>query len=263
MKASERTELRNYTKPLDFEETSVFDKEPHGLKMHGNMTEEEQKLVATNKIFYSVKKVLKKPVKSLWDADISSTNPGYFDESGNFVLNGKPKKTFTSWLVKNGDLIEGPYTQKEIKCLIDDRSLLGKNIKRDFDRGFVEFNALVAAIPDFLYSKDLNRFFAENQAVEERQKDEFYDEVLVKEKNTKLGNFMRINHISANVDFIVKTIRGMRKIDAVRALGDITGLEEKGNNTLIDLIIEDMKVQILSDVDKDGFTINYNKRKAR
>lgn len=260
--ASDRTDqLRNMKKPADLEDTFILTDMPSPLKLHTGLTDAEQAMLAPGRVYFHPKKTYKKSMRgNMWNVDLGSSAPGYFDESGNFILN-KADKVSTLWFVKRGGTVEGPLTENEIKKAAETGALKDTQVKRDFDKGFVDSNGLLAALPAFYQSKSLNKYFVANQAAAERQTpDDFYSNVVTKERTSKLTNFLRSNNITASGDFLIKTIKGMTKQEAINAVRGITGLDRVENAILVELLVEDSSVQVLSDVDKDGFTTNSNNR---
>lgn len=259
--------LEAMKRPQDLVESEVLRREPIPLNIESSAEMNKQPF-SSSSVIYRVPKPAKKHVKNMWDVDIKHSGPGYFDQSGNFVLD-KQRKNATSWFTKTNDRVEGPFTDREVKELLEQSredcgKLAGIYIKRDFDKGFVSLEKLIADIPDIFDSKDLNRYFSQNQVVESSTKaDDFFEASIVNEKNSRLSNFMRNHEISASVDFIIKTIRDMKKSQAIEAVQNITGLDKTVNAALIDLIVEDAGYQILSDVDKDGFCINNDDKNRR
>lgn len=256
--------LKNMKKPDDLVDTPILNDVPSELKLFSGLTPEEQSMIACSKKCFQTKKPVKKTGKtSMWDVDISSTGPGHFDEAGNFILN-KSKKIPILWLVKRNGMIDGPFTEKEIKAMHDKGELSNSMIKREFDAGFVEYEKLCKEFPNFYYGANLSKFFVENQVLEQKEAhDDFYSVVVTKDRNSKLSNFMKKFNINAGVEFIKKNITGMRKADAIDAIADITGLDKSQNEILIDLIVEESDSQILKDVDKDGFESKTSHRSKR
>lgn len=251
--------LEAQTKPKDLQPSMFIQETPHDLfmkEMNLDTTFDSSKVISKNT------KVTRKVVKNVWDVDIKSSGPGYFDQNGNFVLD-KPKKIYTNWLVKRNNLIEGPFTEKEFKNFLLNVSSENVWVKRDSDKGFVLLDNLKNDLTlNFMTSKDLNKYFATNQVVEEHKKeDSFFDSPITNEKATKLNTFLRNYEVSASVDFIIKSIKNTRKSQAIEILQQITGLDRSVNTTLVDIIVESAGYQILSDVDKDGFYIGHSKRK--
>lgn len=256
--------LRNMKKPDDLVDTFILKDIPAPLKLHSILSYEDTAMLMAAKPSFATKKPFKKQAKGcVWNVDITSSAPGYFDEHGNFILD-KAQKVSTLWYVRRDGAIEGPLTEAEMKRLSENGGLAGTLVKRDFDKGFVPADGLIAAIPAFYNSKGLNKYFSANQIIEERERtDDFYSNVVDKEGNTKLSNFMKSNNITASVKFIINAIKGMRKQEAIDAVKGITGLERAENTILVELIVEKAETQILSDVDKDGFTINQTIRAGK
>lgn len=266
--ASKISVLEAVERPQDLAESEVLRHEPIPLNIESSSAELGKQPLSSAGAIYKIPKPVKKHIKNMWDVDIKHSGPGYFDQSGNFILD-KPRKSVTSWITKKNDKIEGPFTDREIKELleqsrVDHDGLVGVYIKRDFDKGFVSLEKLLFDIPDIFDSKDLNRYFSQNQVVESSSRaDDFFEASIVNEKNSRLSNFMRNHEISASVDFIIKTIKDLKKSQAVDAVQGITGLDKTVNTALVDLIAENAGYQILSDVDKDGFYINNDDKKRR
>lgn len=250
--------LKDIKKPEDLVETRILSDKSTPLKIHTGITHEEESLLNSPSVCITAKRLTKKVGRnqSMWDVDISSTGPGHFDDAGNFIMS-RSKKIPVNWLVKKGSVVEGPFTEKEMKAEAEKGNLKDTLIKRDFDKGYVCANNLMQKVPEFFTGENLNKYFFENQIVEAKDKqDDFYSNVVMKEKNTKLGNFMKQFNITASPEFIIKTISGMRKAEAIDSIASITGLNRSQNEILVELIIEHAKTQILKDVDKDGFEIS-------
>ncbi|ELA42892.1 uncharacterized protein VICG_00207 [Vittaforma corneae ATCC 50505] len=257
--ASHFKALDRMTQPSDLVKSPVILDEETPLRY---ISLENNGVVETNEMLYRNTRNTKKHIKSAWDVDIKAAGPGYFDEAGNYILS-KPKKIHTTWILKRNGSLEGPFSDKEFKLLLNTVSYANYWVKRDFDKGFVPLDKLVEEVPSFNF-KELNKFFAKNQVVEEYKKDdEFFETSVVNEKSTRLTNFLKNHEISASVDFVIKNIKNMRKADAIETLKDITGLDRCVNAALIDLIIESTDYQILCDVDKDGFYIGDEKKASR
>jgi len=263
--------LKEIRKPGDIIQSEILQEESSPLYCE-NISPAlcNQTMPASTVIFKPVKNV-KKNVKTMWDVDIKHTGPGYFDQEGNFILD-RPKKIQNSWIIQNNNKIEGPFTDKELKQIIEAEEKThfeGINIKREFDKGFVPLKNLLEDIPNLFDSstgapKELNKYFSKHQKIEESAKsDDFFEPSIVAEKNTRLSNFIRNHDISASVDFVIKTIKNMRKSQAIDAVQNITGLDKTINSAFVDLIIESAGFQILSDVDKDGFYINDREDRRR
>lgn len=260
-------DLTNMTRPTDMEESFIFQKSPSVLRIHKPLPASAEALLKDSKKIYFLKRVPKKAntsKPSFWNVDMAATAPGYFDEAGNFIMDSSDKVS-TMWYVKQNDAVRGPLTEGEVKKELESGALRGAQIKRTFDRGYVGVDALVAEIPAFYQSRSLNKYFVANQVVEEKAEatDNFYSDVVVKNQPSKLRNFLRAKSVTASTDFLVKTIKNMRKEDAIVALRGITGLDKADNTILVELLVEDANSQILSDVDKDGFTINQSGRNKR
>lgn len=256
------TQIENIKKPESLCETSVLlDKAvPLRIKESGNVDTP----FATARVLFRNSKSGKKPyTKNIWDADIKSSGPGYFDPSGNFILD-KPKRVVINWLVKRNNTIEGFFTEKEFVEFLNNVSPAGYWVKRDSDKGFVQLEKLLQDVPNFVTSKDLNRYFSQHQKVEETTKeDSFFDTPIFVEKSSRLTNFLRNHEISASVEFIIKKISGLKKAEAIETLIGVIGLDKEVSTALVDLIVENAGYQILSDVDKDGFYLGNDARRDR
>jgi hypothetical protein len=251
--------LNKMVAPEDLVKSAILLENAVQLRM---IIQEGSEVPQTSNMLYKSTKNTKKHMKNPWDVDIKATGPGYFDEAGNFILS-KPKGITASWLLKRNNSLEGPFTDKEFRDVINTISHANCMVKRDFDKGFVPLSKLIEEVPNLNF-KEVNKFFAKNQIIDEVKKnDEFFGSAIVNEKNTKLTNFLKNHEISASIDFIIKSVRNMRKVDAVESLKDITGLDKGVNTALLDLIIEEIDEQILCDVDKDGFYIGNNKKDNR
>lgn len=262
--ASKIPVLEAIRRPRDLVDSEVLRHEPSPLNIESVPVEVGKHPLSSADAIYKVPKAGKKHVKNIWDVDIKHSGPGYIDQSGNFILD-KPRKSANSWIIKRSNKIEGPFTDREVREILEQiREEQRKDvyIKRDFDKGFVSLERLLSDVSNIFDSKDLNRYFSQNQIVESISRtDDFFEASIVNERGTRLSNFMRNYEISASVDFIIKTIRDMKKSQAVDAVQSITGLDRTVNTTLIDLIVESAGYQILSDVDKDGFCISDDKKR--
>lgn len=253
--------LRATKRPEDLSDNFILNEEPAPLKLHTSLNKKEQSLLTAEKLFSHPRKTRpKKP--AMWNADISASTPGHFDEAGNFILTKDYKASFV-WFVKRDGKIEGPFSEQEIKKEALSGALKGALIKRDFDRGFVEADSLMEDTPAFYYSKSLNKYFSAHQIVDRHSHsdasasdDDFYSQPATSFHGSRLDNFLRNNNISASAAFLAKVITGRRKEESVGLLGDITGLGRVENTILVELLVEHAPEQILTDVDKDGFMIN-------
>lgn len=250
--------LEKMSEPVDLAKTEIIFGDTVPLR---SAAENMQSSVDTLDLLYRNTRGPRKHAKNPWDVDIKASGPGYFDEAGNYILN-RPKKIYTMWIMKKGDVQEGPFSDKEFKMLLANIDPTEYEVKRDFDKGFVPLNKLLEEVPSLGF-KDLNKFFTQNQVFEETKRDEdFFETSIVSEKSTRLSNFLKNHEISASIDFIIKNIKNMKKTDAIETLKDITGLDRCVNAALIDLIIEGANYQILSDVDKDGFYIGDERKQG-
>lgn len=254
-------QLEKMVAPKDLIKSSILTEESTPLRCSMQSSENQ---VDTNELLYKNTKNTKKHSKNMWDVDIKSTGPGYFDELGNFVLS-KPKKIIISWILDRNGSIEGPFSDREFRNMLGTIPRKNCLVKRDFDKGFVSLEKLLEEVPTLNF-KEINKFFSKNQIIQENKKDdEFFEESVVTEKSTKLTNFLKNYEISVSISFVIKTIKNMRKVDAIEALKELTGLDKHVCTMLLDLIIEDANDQILCDVDKDGFYVGdqrkHNKRK--
>lgn len=266
---SQIEKLRNMKRPEDLAHAQMLSDTPVPLRVHSGPTSSETALLEDSKKIYFTKKTFRKNGRGrMWSVDISSSAPGYFDESGNFILD-KSDKISTLWFVRKDAAegsIEGPLTCGEIRKAAEEGHLQGRWVKRSFDKGFVGADGLILAHPTFYHSRNLNKYFTENQVVDEKpssNSDDFYSDVVTRERSVKLTNFIKSNSITASVDHLVKTIRNMTKHEAVKAIRGITGLGAVENTMLVELLVEDASTQILSDVDKDGFMLNANGKGGR
>lgn len=271
-KFTEKIELlRNIKAPEDLVDSDILNNEHAKLYLETLFEElRDHPLNTETAIYRPPKSNFKKNVKNVWDVDIKHSGPGYFDHEGNFILD-KPIKNSNSWFIKEGESIKGPFNDKEIEDFIKSIGNRGSLIflKRDFDKGFVNLKEILSVFPSLPNSvnfKELNKYFMENQIIEKKDsvdKDDFFEETFVFEKNTRLTNFLRTHNICASIGYIIKSITNKKKAHAIDLVQRITGLDKSVNSALIDLIVESAGKQILLDVDKDGFTINFNDRRRK
>lgn len=252
--------LEKMARPKDLVKTPVILEDAVQLR---STTKGNTDSLDVSEILYRNTKGVKKHVKSPWDVDIKGTGPGYFDDAGNYILS-KPKTISATWILKRGDVLEGPFSEKEFNTKLRTVDISEYMVKRDLDKGFVSLSKLIEDVPSLEF-KELNKFFSKNQIVEERKKeqDSFFETSIVNEKNTRLSNFLKNHEISASVDYIIKSIKNMRKADAIEVVKDITGLSRCVNEDLVDLIVGSAGCRILSDVDKDGFSIVTERKSGR
>ncbi|KAI5149552.1 hypothetical protein ENBRE01_0974 [Enteropsectra breve] len=259
--------LRNYRRPDDLEDTSILNENPTPLYLFRELTAAEENAIncsidSNKKERNIAAKRSSKPAK----AYENGSNSGYFDDAGNFILH-KMEAVPVQWLLKKGEAVAGPLSEQELVAEIEKNGLAGAMIKRTFDKGFVCAESLQKEIPDFYHNKSLNHYFVTHQKVEKVERnDEFYCDVASTVKSTKLMNFLKSNSINASAEFIISSFKGMSKERAIDAISGITGLDKVKNTMLIELLVEESDVQILSDVDKDGYTIkkkhlNFKKTK--
>lgn len=256
--------LSDSKKPVDLVPTCIFTDEEHDLALSDPSA--ATSLTPAQILFHPLKTTKRATKSNMWTVDIGMSAPGYFDEAGNFVLNPS-KQLAVQWFIKRNDTCEGPFTEAEMQSKAKEGLLHGTEVKRDFDRGFVEADALLSVCSDLHKQKEISKFFTENQVIEESKEtnDDFYSDVIVKERlpgrrSSRLTNFLQNNHISASVDYIIKSITGKRKQEAIAILGRLTGMDLAKNIILLDLILEESGKQILSDVDKDGFALAADRR---
>ncbi len=243
-------------KPKDLEESEVLSEFPYELQITSNILEIET-LLSPDSIYFQRKGNFKKNNPK----GKATQNSGYYDDSSNSSQFKKEKKSY-NWFVKKGqNHSDGPFTDSEMKRLSDDGSLVDTLIRRDFDKGFVEYNKMIKEYPNFFLLKNLNKYFKENQILieneEESVKDNCFD---IKETdyspNPKLKNFLENCNVHIDPLVMIQNIKNMRKNNAIRKLKEITDLEINECTILVELLIESSKTQILSDVDKNGFIIN-------
>ncbi|KAI5168762.1 hypothetical protein PAEPH01_0400 [Pancytospora epiphaga] len=259
--------LRTIVKPEDLMSVRILSDSATPLRIHTGQTPSEASLLSnSDKIYFTRQRPVKKNKKiGMRNTDISNSAPGYFDDFGNFILR-ESDKIATLWLIRNeatSGSIEGPFTSEEIKRVSESGNLKGKWIRRSFDRGFVAADGLLAEHPGFYNSRNLNKYFAMNQVVEEEPlaeeaEDDFYSEVVTKASTTKLANFIKNNNISASVKQLVGAIKDLTKNEAIKTIRNITRLGVVENTMLVELLVENSNTQILSDVDKDGFMMNVS-----
>lgn len=249
--SSKLSEFNTTKEPFDLIPSSILEDQPRQLFL--NRVTAEMVDHQFNSVIVVVKPFKASRGANVWDVDLNAANPGYIDHDGNFIFE-KSKKIVNVWFILEDEKTLGPLDDQEVREYTPTSKTL---IKREFDRGFVTYSSLVAEFPDLQFKlKELNKFFSKNHIKEEKtNEDDFFDESILNEKNSRLRNFIRNHNVGASIDFIVKTITNKRRNTAVDLLYNITGLERSINAALVDLIVETAGKQILSDVDKDGFCI--------
>jgi len=166
-----------------------------------------------------------------------------------------------NFINSNDFTLEGPFATKEISQLANSGKLEGVYIRREFDKGFVSFDRMARELPDFIYSERINRYFVENQIVSAAEHSSSCETAHARE--SRVANFLKNKNINATIEFLVKSIKGQSMFKALKTISGITLLGEEDNRVLIDLIVKETDYQVLSDVDKDGFKVEYLAKKSR
>jgi len=250
------------SKPEDLIDSFILNDHPLPLKIHTGLSEDElMYLSPTVTKDSSAPRKRRKEYERPRDSDYNEG--GHVDDAGNFSMSRKPRAT-VQWYVRRNTEIKGPFTNDEVKKMASADELEEAEIKRSFDRGYVDASKLIAEHPYFYESKGLNQFFIDNQKIEEGEdkREEFFNETVSMNVSPKLMNFFKTYRINTTGDYLIRYLKGMKKSAAIGALKNVTGLERPENEMLIDLLIEESKEKFLSDVDKNGFMMNTNKSKG-
>lgn len=249
----EKEELQNLreVKPAGFKEVFVFG-EPHELFVLTN-DEEVITTMNTKKCFTSANK--KKRI-----------GKGEDDTGAHTEGQTYKKTTYSKWIVQRRNaegefVLEGPYVNKEMRNLLYADYLRGTNVKRDCDQAFLPFEEVYEAYQNFIYTDNdlLTKLYSMSI-----KKDTL--EPKVETKNIvapKTNMFLRKKEVDMSYEAVMDLVKNKSRSGAVESLKQVLRLDEKNCNTLLDLIVEETKRQILVDVDKDGFVIQKDRRKRQ
>lgn len=226
--------------------------------------------VASRKGTWPQKKAPKKESESMWDVDLARADDGHFDQRGNFVI-GEPQSPSFLWLVKSGDSIQGPLTDREMRTKADSGELQGTLVRRDIDKGFVSYDNLSSDLGNFLSSEKLDEYFEKHAAVKKpvEKPQEFFDDLSslslkrhpkkdldrskILEACIKSRSFLHSRNPSVSLGLVERKISGKPFLDAVKIISTIAGLDKAECEEFLNLFLDESKLSILSDICPDGF----------
>jgi hypothetical protein len=277
---------------LDFEETLMTEEKLEKPKLFQDYTPDEKFCISRRRILAIVgKKPLSGQKKgarreeSMWDVDLSKADEWHFDSKGNFTVGKSTEMPSQSWLVSKNSVIFGPYTERELRDRIDGGELKDALVKREDDRGFVHYEEIARDLgAEFYSSERLNGYFEENVAASKPvvTHAEFFDDLSslslksyakkstesfkVIEQCVRTKSFLLSKNSSIKLSQIEKGITGKTLSEAVSIVSRIVGLSRSESQELIELLLEESRLPILSNVECDGFIKaeqkpkKYNKR---
>jgi hypothetical protein len=265
-------------KDFSFEETLLAEEGSEKPKLLQDYTHEEKLCVSKKKILAIVGKKPQfgqkrgaRKEESMWDVDLSRAEEGHFDARGNFTLGRSPGAPSPFWLVSKNSVIFGPYTERELKAKLDGGELRDTLVKRENDRGFLCHEDIARDLgADFYRSEKLDRYFEEHAAVPKPvvTQTEFFDDLSslslknyarkdvdskLIEQCTRTKNFLLSKNSSIKLSQIERSITGKSLSEAVNIVARIVGLPKPESEELIEMLIEESKLPILSNVCCDGF----------
>lgn len=228
-------------------------------------------LAVTNKKgHWAQKRTFKRESESMWEVDLSRADQGYFDQKGNFSV-GEPECQQPSWLVKKGTGVYGPFTEREMREKMCRGELEDSLVGRDTDKGFVPYSSICTDLGDFLSSGRLDEYFEEKVVVERTatKQQEFFDDLSsvsvkiggsgdversrVLEGCAKTRSFLHSRNPSVSLNYLGNRIHGKSFSDAVCTICSSTGLKRDEGEVLLNMLLDESKLSILSDVCPDGF----------
>ncbi|CAD26397.1 hypothetical protein [Encephalitozoon cuniculi GB-M1] len=226
--------------------------------------------IASRKGGWPQKKTVRKESESMWDVDLARADQGHFDQRGNFVL-GAPQNPSFSWLVKRGGCIHGPFTDREMRSKVNGGELEDAEVRRDIDKGFVPYSSLVNDLGDFLSSEKLDKYFEENAITKKppQKPQEFFEDLSslslkkhpsrdldrskVLETCVKSRSFLHSRNPSVALSYMERRISGKSFSDAAKIISNVAGFSKAESEEFLNLLLDESKLSILSDICPDGF----------
>ncbi|ADM12020.1 uncharacterized protein Eint_080860 [Encephalitozoon intestinalis ATCC 50506] len=267
------------TKPNDFVfDKTICTKESRTPRILQEYSKEEKACVLRRRILalasrkggWPQKKALKRESESMWDVDLTRSDQGHFDQRGNFVLGAAPSLSFM-WLVRRGEDIQGPFTDREMREKINTQELKNTQVRRDIDKGFVSYDSLAADLGDFLSSEKLDEYFESHAAVKKplEKPQEFFEDLSslslkkhpkkdldrskILEACVKSKNFLHSRNPSVTLGSMERRISGKSFSEAVKIISHASGLSKTECEEFLNLFLDESKLSILSDICPDGF----------
>lgn len=208
----------------------------------------------------------------IWNLDESKKST--FNEEGKFVLEEsfhEPSSTLWFFLLRK-DHVHGPFTSAEMREKAKNNELEDAMIKRNNDIVCVSFKKLKSLCPDlFDDEKGVEAIFLEEKHMAELQKHnqkelsgtdkrERLEERLPKGavtdilgKCTKSRDFLTRRKSKASIAEVGIKLEGQDKNTCIKVISEVTGMSKSDCETFLDIFIEESKLPICCNVDKEGF----------
>lgn len=210
----------------------------------------------------------------IWNLD--ENTKGTFDEEGRFVLEecfSEPSNTLWFFQIRK-DLMHGPFTSTEMREKARNNELEDAMIKRNSDPVCISFRRFKdLSLSLFDNEKDIEAVFLEeiHEAEMYKQKQRELDRPDKREcsdkkilegsiaeilgKCIKSRDFLIRRKSKANIEDLGKKLEGQDKSTCIKTISKITGMGRLDSETFLDIFIEESKLPICSNVDKEGFEI--------
>lgn len=210
----------------------------------------------------------------IWNID--ENKKGTFDEDGRFVLEesmNEPSNTLWFFQIRK-EHMHGPYTTAEMREKAKNNELEHAMIKRNNDAVCVSFKRLKdLSLSLFDNEKGIEAVFLEEiraaEIQEQKQREtskagrRAHPEALILEESVadilrrcnKSRDFLMRRKSRASMEDIEQKLEGKDKSTCIRVISKITGMSMADSETFLDIFIEESKLPICSNVDKEGFEI--------
>lgn len=210
----------------------------------------------------------------IWN--LEKNKQGTFDEEGRFVLEecfDEPSNTLWFFQVRK-DHMHGPFTSAEMREKAKNNELENAMIKRNNDAVCISFKRLKElSLNLFDNEKGIEAVFLEEIRVKEMKmqklrehagvdKQEIPEKKVsemsitdVLQKCNKSKDFLIRKKSKANIEDVGKKLEGQDKSTCIKTISKITGMGRIDSETFLDIFIEESKLPICSNVDKEGFEI--------
>lgn len=261
-----------------------------------NFSHDYKKEYAESKYFRKERSFKNKNEEQVnWNFEAQDQNDGFFDSKGNFIKETRSRKIIEKketkpdilWFFKKNDILEGPYNDNEMLEYYRSGILKGSKIKRITDKVFLDYDIIKNVLNIFkktinenelnsLFQKELNK--KEEKILEKANEEDFsvrkkqFFENLDNESNMlqsiqshldgceRTKKMIKRLQLNLTVDSLYKKIKNKDKKGAIHTLQKSTSILKSDISDLIDIFLEEVGIQVVSDVDKDGFFIIQEKR---
>ncbi|TBT98475.1 hypothetical protein CWI39_2418p0010 [Hamiltosporidium magnivora] len=230
--------------------------------------------------------------ESVWNVDLTSETSGSFDAKGMFIASKAVEDiSFENldccWLLKDSNKkILGPFVSNEMEEKMKNNLLDNFYLKRECDKIFLPFVTLKEKFSNpFAVEKNIvDNFFTESELQqnlktlkisdknEQTPKKKPAKNIVKKEKNIedelseseikkilenckKSQNFLIKRNVKIGLDEIRSNLIKMKKEMGLSWLARTTSMNNIECNDFLELLIEESKIRICLDIDKDGFLI--------